>query len=105
MRIKYLPFIVVIAGYLMTGANTSNASTAKSATNSCVTCHRELHEKILFDFKDDVHSRAGLSCQDCHGGDPSIADEEAMNPKSGFIGAPKKKDVPQFCGKCHSDPR
>jgi len=78
---------------------------ADGKANSCVTCHKEIHEQILNDFNDDVHAKAGLSCADCHGGDPKIADEEAMNPKRGFIGAPKPKDVPQFCGKCHSDPR
>jgi predicted CXXCH cytochrome family protein len=27
----------------------------------------------------------------------------SMDPKKGFVGAPKTRDVPKFCGKCHSD--
>ena len=26
-----------------------------------------------------------------------------MSPSKGFIGVPKKKDIPKFCGKCHSN--
>lgn len=85
--------------------NVLQAETTQSKPNSCIVCHSEIHEQILLDFKDDVHAQAGLSCQDCHGGDPSISDEEAMNPKKGFTGVPKGRDLPGFCGKCHSDPR
>ncbi len=80
-------------------------SFCKPASNSCVTCHQEIHEKIVADFQEDVHAKAGLSCQDCHGGDPSIASEDAMDKSKGFLGTPKAKEIPQFCGKCHSDPR
>jgi predicted CXXCH cytochrome family protein len=71
---------------------------------SCVKCHQEIHEKIVADFKEDIHNRNGIGCNGCHGGNPSVDDETAMDKKYGFIGAPKRDEVPQFCGKCHSDP-
>lgn len=77
---------------------------ADPTTNSCVECHKEIHEQILSDFQSDVHKQAGLSCQDCHGGNPKIADESSMDKKYGFLGKPKREDTPQFCAKCHSDP-
>jgi len=53
----------------------------------------------------------GLSCQDCHGGnpDPTLADDgdAAMDPAfapNPFRGAPKRTGIPDFCGRCHSDP-
>jgi len=72
--------------------------------DQCINCHIE--EEILpEDFnKNDIHLQSGLSCSGCHGGDPSKDDmDEAMDPEAGYIGLPSKKDIPQFCGKCHSD--
>lgn len=57
---------------------------------------------------DDVHANAGISCADCHGGDPTleIVDEDydpAKESSTGFVGAPSVRDIPDFCGKCHAD--
>jgi len=52
----------------------------------------------------DIHAKFGLSCADCHGGDRTSDDgDEAMSPTIGFVGRPSPKDLPAFCGKCHSD--
>jgi hypothetical protein len=83
---------------------------------SCVLCHAdgELFEPeelaIIVGFRDDVHAQVGLSCHDCHGGNPDpelfedyvdAKDEEfAANP---YRGMPDPADVPSFCGTCHSD--
>jgi len=74
------------------------------AEDNCVSCHMEM-EILPVDFqKYDIHLQLGLSCAGCHGGDPSSDDpEESMDPKKGFIGKPALKDIPQFCGKCHSN--
>ena len=70
---------------------------------SCITCHEDKAQK----FRDDVHAHAGLSCHDCHGGnpDPKADMPSAMDPKfkaNPYVGAPKRADIPTFCGKCHS---
>ncbi len=74
----------------------------------CIECHKTLDgsakepaEKI----EGDVHFKRGLSCSDCHGGDSAKEDfTEAKDPARGFIGKPKRSDIPNFCGKCHADP-
>jgi hypothetical protein len=58
-------------------------------------------------FHDDVHREVGLSCHDCHGGNPDPAAEmmEAMDPAFGpapFVGRPERAAIPDFCGRCHS---
>lgn len=54
--------------------------------------------------KEDVHLRPGLSCAGCHGGNPEAEDgDAAMSPDAGFVGVPSKKEIPLFCGKCHSN--
>jgi hypothetical protein len=71
--------------------------------DQCIICHTD--EEILpEDFnKNDIHLKSGLSCSGCHGGDPTKEDmDEAMDPNAGYISIPLKKDIPQFCGKCHS---
>jgi hypothetical protein len=59
------------------------------------------------DWPVDVHAAAGLGCESCHGGDPSPAHAQdalaAMDPKRGFVGAPDRLHIPEFCGRCHSD--
>ncbi|HLJ73390.1 MAG TPA: cytochrome c3 family protein [Thermoanaerobaculia bacterium] len=79
---------------------------AVKATTSCIPCHAEDKAKH---FATDVHAQVGLSCHDCHGGnpDPKLADDmaAAMDPKfkaNPFRGAPKRADIPEFCGRCHS---
>ncbi|HYX25201.1 MAG TPA: hypothetical protein VFC23_13690, partial [Thermoanaerobaculia bacterium] len=92
------------------------ALAAPPAASSCVTCHANpdlfdgARRKIVDSFRADVHAAVGISCQDCHGGnpDPKLAEDPgAMDPKfasNPYRGAPKRTDVPRFCGRCHSDP-
>lgn len=81
---------------------------AAAAADSCVRCHATLEDKhpaILKAFARDIHKEKGLSCASCHGGDPKSDDMgESMDPAKGFVGVPTPQQVPQFCGKCHSDP-
>lgn len=80
-------------------------------TNSCVSCHLEIGDEYaepVEGMKADVHARQGLWCEACHGGDPTVGFdgdmEAAMDPAKGYVGVPKRTEIPQFCAKCHSDP-
>lgn len=79
--------------------------------DSCIWCHAELgeeHLKIVEGVKADVHTRQGLSCADCHGGDPSAGFDgdftAAMDPDKGYTGVPARPEIPRLCARCHSDP-
>ena len=84
------------------------------AETSCTHCHGgELFDEAgrakVKHFNIDVHSQVGLSCHDCHGGnpDPKLGDDisAAMDPKyklNPYLGAPKRPGIPDFCGRCHS---
>ena len=61
---------------------------------------KEDYRGIPADWRKSWHYQNGVSCQDCHGGDPKDA-ARSMQPESGFVGVPKPKMVPEFCGKCH----
>src|SRR5438045_3044746 len=76
--------------------------------NSCIECHSRLEDPRLSApaklFDNDIHRARGLSCNDCHGGDPNADTKEgAKDPRKGYLGKPKTLDIPAYCGKCHSD--
>ena len=55
-------------------------------------------------FKDDIHYKNGMSCADCHGGDPNEDDGNlSMNASRGFKLRVTHENVPEYCGRCHSD--
>ncbi len=81
---------------------------AAQKKSSCIECHAKLDDPRLSApaklFDDDIHRTRGLSCNDCHGGDPNADTKEgAKDPRKGYLGKPKALDIPAYCGKCHSD--
>jgi hypothetical protein len=76
--------------------------------SSCIECHLKLEDPRLSApaklFDNDIHRTRGLSCNDCHGGDPNADSKEAAKDRSkGYLGRPRTLDIPAYCGKCHSD--
>jgi predicted CXXCH cytochrome family protein len=76
--------------------------------SSCIECHAKLEDTRLSApaklFDNDIHHARGLSCNDCHGGDPNADTKEgAKDPRKGYLGKPRTLDIPAYCGKCHSD--
>jgi len=84
------------------------SSVSAQQKSSCIECHIKLEDPRLSApaklFDNDIHRGRGLSCNDCHGGDPnSDTKEAAKDPRKGYLGKPKTLDIPAYCGKCHSD--
>ncbi|HEX5834609.1 MAG TPA: cytochrome c3 family protein [Pyrinomonadaceae bacterium] len=75
--------------------------------NSCIECHVKLEGELgdpARSIKNDIHLSRGLSCNDCHGGDPTVDDKVAAKDLTkGYLGRPRTMDIPAFCGKCHND--
>jgi len=76
----------------------------------CVSCHKTLPTKTFIgktshEWEESIHSKAGVTCEQCHGGDPSKEDKDlahvdvlvSANPKSKIY----FKRVPETCGNCH----
>ena len=69
----------------------------------CTECHGGLDGRLgepVGLWRTSVHAANGISCHDCHGGDPTDY-AMAMTPERGFIGVPGYEEVPDFCGRCH----
>ncbi len=73
--------------------------------NTCLDCHSALDAPLNVSadaYAANIHAQKGLTCASCHGGDPTSTDN-AMSPKAGFKGKITRQQVPELCGKCHSD--
>jgi len=78
------------------------------AVNSCLDCHSAMPAPpgVTQDkFSQDIHAQKGLTCTSCHGGDASSYDPtQSMGRKAGFKGKIDRRQIPELCGSCHSDP-
>src|ERR1039458_10492584 len=78
------------------------------AVNSCLDCHSAQDGPLQVTaekFSQDIHAQKGLTCVSCHGGDASSFDpDQAMSRKAGWKGKVDRKQIPQLCGSCHSNP-
>lgn len=103
----------MVAG-LVTGLVSAQAQLEPT---SCLICHgaSQMFDPVQLEIVDDVqsgvHAQFGLSCHDCHGGNPdpavAIDIDAAMDPEyepNPYRGVPVPSEVPSFCGRCHSDP-
>jgi hypothetical protein len=83
------------------------AQAQETTTDNCLSCHSALDDQRLSApvraFEDDVHAASGLGCVSCHGGDPTAAGFDGMDPAIGFVGRPTRRQLAGFCGRCHSD--
>lgn len=85
----------------------TQTQTQTQRRDTCVECHSHLEARLsapVTQMNDSIHHQRGLSCNDCHGGDPTQEDQHAsMDASKGYIGRPQPSQIPAFCGKCHAD--
>jgi sulfur relay (sulfurtransferase) complex TusBCD TusD component (DsrE family) len=91
---------------LLLAACVSNGLAHAQTQSTCLDCHSALDPPLQVTaekFAQDIHSQKGLTCASCHGGDPTKADLDAMSKKAGFRGKIQRNQIPELCGRCHSD--
>ncbi len=98
---------ILLLALLLVGVLIPSGRANAQTQNTCLACHSQLDPPFQVsagDYTDSIHAQKGIACVSCHGGDSSSSDpERAMSKAAGFRGAPERKDIPEFCGKCHSD--
>ncbi len=78
----------------------------RSKQITCIVCHTQLgQEKAEWvkQWQESVHGKSNVTCPACHGGDPSSFNKPKAEG-TGFLGKPSRQDIPEFCGRCHSNP-
>ncbi len=104
MNIRYVVVLAIWVPWALGFARQGSGA----PDDSCLQCHQALEGDLKRPadlFPTDIHNQAGLTCGSCHGGDPTALEpEQAMSPSKGFVGAPARETIPEFCGSCHASP-
>jgi cytochrome c553 len=108
----------VIAFFFVTGV-TADKVYAKDVANSCIKCHSQpnfrVTDKKLYKYYRDwelsIHAQEGVTCVDCHGGDPASADKDKahkaeINKAHGddmktLLNTVEYERISATCGRCH----
>ena len=102
---------------LLWPANAKRNSAAQRAepdykNNNCVDCHSRLLEPLrvgnrYLEWQLSRHQEKGVSCENCHGGDPSANNKQKAHagvaPASDQRSKLHWKNQPETCGACHQN--
>lgn len=105
----------LLAGLLVTCLGVGPVCAAQAADeNSCVVCHRRAETVREFDpweqdqfvhWYGSVHGQAGVTCEQCHGGNAAAASKWRAHWGVGTSREARSpvyyKNVPKTCGACH----
>jgi hypothetical protein len=78
-------------------------ASAQTSDTVCIQCHGSQAGRLAAPveaWRKSVHASNGISCHNCHGGDPTDI-SMAMSSERGFLGVPRENAIPEFCGRCH----
>jgi len=105
-------FIASIAFFFATGVAVNTVS-SEDASNSCIECHgdssfRVTEKKLYKYFRDwelSIHAQEGVTCCDCHGGDPNSSDKGKAHGKDikQLMTPVEYERISITCGKCHKN--
>jgi hypothetical protein len=73
---------------------------------SCIACHRQQKDnagQVVPIHQTSTHGRVGVSCDGCHGGDPSRSEKTKAHADH-FIARPDTNATLEMCGRCHRQP-
>ncbi|HUI29663.1 MAG TPA: cytochrome c3 family protein [Candidatus Acidoferrales bacterium] len=99
---KSIAVLFVFFTLIVIPLHSTTYSQEKQVVDKCLSCHNDIGSSEAASYMNDVHYKAGVTCADCHGGDPALDDQDAaMSPSKGYVGVPKQSGIPQMCGKCH----
>lgn len=101
------PYRFLVLGYLFFFIASGDA-----AENQCITCHETLLPSTqrahdFAEWRNSVHARNGVTCEQCHGGNPATSDMKQAH--TGVIRSTQPTSPLYFnriadaCGKCHAE--
>lgn len=85
-----------------------------AAANTCETCHSQhkffSQNKRVYDYYQDwltsPHREAGITCEQCHGGNPKASDKQKAHMGVQGVSDPNSRvfyqNQPKTCGTCHA---
>ena len=106
------PALIVLAALLLAPSGVAWAAQEK---DTCVSCHSSKNLMVtnrkLYDYfqqwTSSVHKQEGVTCSDCHGGDPEVSEKEASHGKDLAESKPRSavnfRNISATCGDCHDE--
>jgi hypothetical protein len=109
-----LLILLIAAGIFLPASAERNGAPQQSKPsykdNNCVGCHSQLLEPLgvssrFLEWRLSRHEEKGVSCEKCHGGDPSAKDKEGAHrgvlQSSNQQSRLHRKNQPETCNACH----
>jgi len=87
--------LVVLSSLLLGMLLLANAG----ATEVCISCHKSVTPGIVADYEKSDMAKAGVTCLDCHQGDP--AKDPSVRDHNGYKITPVVS--PKYCERCHKE--
>ena len=112
-----MPAIPIALGIVFLSLTPLSAAAEASSGNSCIDCHRDaaffaqypkLHDYFQ-QWTASPHKEAGVTCDDCHGGEPSS--DSLKEAHAGVLHMNDRQSTlhylqqPDTCGQCHREKR
>lgn len=114
--LKRICFVIAIAFFSVVLAQSQQPSASLQTqetsyrSNHCVTCHSQITQPVslsnrYFEWHSSTHQERGVSCEKCHGGDPSTADKTKAH--AGIYSYANQqsrihfRNLPTTCQSCH----
>ncbi|HSB09281.1 MAG TPA: multiheme c-type cytochrome [Blastocatellia bacterium] len=103
-------FTACLVGFSSAGSSASRVDQGATSENECVRCHSRLETPAaissrFLDWRASQHAAAGVTCDQCHGGDPNARNAAkahgGMPPPSNRNNKLHEQNAPETCGSCH----
>jgi cytochrome c553 len=114
-KTRFLPVYVFITliTFFFVAVFALNTVSAENVANSCVACHGKpgfrITDKKLYnyflDWELSLHAREGVTCVDCHKGNPNRMDKDGAHGKdvTQLLTPVEYERISATCGKCHKE--
>jgi hypothetical protein len=102
---------MVLAAAVVAAFSGASGGPPQGATNHCVSCHERLSATTagghsFLDWRRSPHGQGGVTCEKCHGGDPTQTDQQAAHRGVSSSREASSKvyytNIPATCGACHT---
>jgi len=106
-------FIITFIAFFFVTSFTVTTVTPEGVANSCIQCHSKpafsaTDKKLYKYFRDwelSIHAQEGVTCADCHGGNPNKTDKKKAHEKDmhQLLTPVEYERISVTCGKCHEE--
>ncbi len=107
--------IAALSAWMLAAPVAADTSATATTNDGCVRCHGNAEFMVTYpklwsyfqDWKASIHGEEGVTCSDCHGGDPTAHD--AKTAHGAGVGADSPSSgvhytrVVETCGNCHDE--